>query len=73
MVPQPFAAGENRSYSELWVVTSDLRYPGYFTSTIVPEPTIEWVVGASHSIVGRIGSHMVLWAILWDSKVRLQG
>jgi hypothetical protein len=31
MVPQSFATRGNRSYLELWVVTSGLRYPGYKT------------------------------------------
>jgi hypothetical protein len=29
MVPQPFAAGGNRSYLEFWAITGGLRYPGY--------------------------------------------
>jgi hypothetical protein len=32
MIPQPFAAGENWSDPEFWVITSD---PGYFTPTEV--------------------------------------
>jgi hypothetical protein len=33
MAPQSFAAGGNRSYQELWVLTSHPRYPGYKTPT----------------------------------------
>jgi hypothetical protein len=29
MVPQPFAAGRNQTYSEFWVITSSPCYPGY--------------------------------------------
>jgi hypothetical protein len=29
MVPQLFAAGGNRSYSEFWAIIDGLRYPGY--------------------------------------------
>jgi hypothetical protein len=29
MVPQPFAAGGNRSYLEFWIVTDSLLYSGY--------------------------------------------
>jgi hypothetical protein len=42
------------------------QYPGYITVTIAPEPSVEVVVGASYSTVGRIGTHMVLWALLRD-------
>jgi hypothetical protein len=44
-----------------------------FTPTVAPEPSIEWVAGASHSTVGRTGSHMVLWALPRGSTVRLRG
>jgi hypothetical protein len=30
------------------------------TSIVAPKPSVERVAGASHSTVGRIGSHMVL-------------
>jgi hypothetical protein len=65
-------AGWNQSYLDVSAVTSDPWYPGYNTPTVAPEPSVEWVVGASHSMVVRIGSHMVLWALLLDSVVRLQ-
>jgi hypothetical protein len=29
MVPQPFAAGRNQSYTNFWAITSDPRFPGY--------------------------------------------
>jgi hypothetical protein len=66
MVSQPFATRGNRSYLEFWVVTGNPWYPGYFTPIVAPEPSLEWVVGAGHSMVGRTGSHKVLWALLWD-------
>jgi hypothetical protein len=31
------------------------------------------VTGAGHSTVGGIGTHMVLWALSWDSVARLRG
>jgi hypothetical protein len=33
VVSHPFAAGGNQPYLDLWVVTSDLRYPVYKTPT----------------------------------------
>jgi hypothetical protein len=33
MIPQSFAAGENRSYPEFWIVTDNPLYPGYKTLT----------------------------------------
>jgi hypothetical protein len=61
----------NQAYPEFLVVTGDPRYPGYLTPTVAPEPSIEWVVRAGHSTVGRIGTHMLLQALPWDSAVRL--
>jgi hypothetical protein len=57
MVSQPFAVRGNLSYPEFWAVTG---VPRYFTSTVALEPSIERVVGAGHSAVGRAGSHMLL-------------
>jgi hypothetical protein len=73
MVPQPFAIGGNYSYPEFWVIISDPRYSGYFTLTVAPGPSVEWVARGGHSTVGNIGSHMVLWALQEDSAVRLRG
>jgi hypothetical protein len=50
-----------------------MRYLGYITPTVAPEPSVERVAGAEHSMVGETGTHMVLWAILWDLAVRLRG
>jgi hypothetical protein len=33
------------------------------------EPSIEWVAGASHSMVDRIGTHMLQRVVLHDSAV----
>jgi hypothetical protein len=66
MVTQPFAAGGNRSYLDLWVITGDPRYSGYKTPTVAPEPSVERVARAVHSIRGRIGTHMILRVSLWD-------
>jgi hypothetical protein len=73
MVPQPFAAGGNQLYPEFWAVTYCLLFPGYITLTIALEPSVERVVRVDHSMVGRTGTHMVLWALPWDSVARLQG
>jgi hypothetical protein len=53
MVPQPFAVGGNRSYLEFWAVISGPRYPGYITPIVAPEPSVERVVGPSHSMGGQ--------------------
>jgi hypothetical protein len=37
-----------------------LTVPGVMTLIVAPEPSVERVAGAGHSMVGRIGSHMVL-------------
>jgi hypothetical protein len=55
------------------MIYGDLWYPGYFTPTVAPEPSVEQVAGAGNSTVGRIGTHMLLWALSWDSAVRLWG
>jgi hypothetical protein len=60
LVPQPFSDGRNWSYQDFLVITSDLRYPGYKTPTVAPEPSIEWVARAVHSMGGRIGTHMLV-------------
>jgi hypothetical protein len=73
MVPQPFAAGGNQSYLEFWAITGDLQYPGNLTPTLAPEPSIKWVAGAGHSMVGRIGTHMLPWALPRDSLARSWG
>jgi hypothetical protein len=47
--------------------------PGVNYPDSSPEPSVERVGGASHSTVGGIGTHMVLWALSSDSAVRLWG
>jgi hypothetical protein len=54
MVPQSFATGGNRSYLEFWGITSGPWYPRYNTPTVAPEPSIEGVARAGHSMVGEI-------------------
>jgi hypothetical protein len=56
-----------------WVITDNLRYPGYKTLTVAPKPSVERVAGAGHLIGGRIGTHMKLRVPPWDSEVRLWG
>jgi hypothetical protein len=55
MVPQLFAAGGNRSYPEFWTVTGNPWNMGCLTLTVAPEPSVERVVAAGHSMVGGIG------------------
>jgi hypothetical protein len=70
---EKFAAGGNRSCPEFWAVTGGLRYPRYITPLVAPEPSVERVAGAGHSMVGEIGTHMVLWALPRDSTTGLRG
>jgi hypothetical protein len=72
MVPQLFAAGANRSYLVFWAITGAPQYQGYITPIVDPKPSIEWVAGVGHSMVGATGTHMVLWPLPWDSAARLR-
>jgi hypothetical protein len=63
MVSQPFASRGNFSYLEFWDITGGLQYSGYITLIVAPEPSVERVAGADHSMMGRIGTHMVLWVL----------
>jgi hypothetical protein len=45
----------------------------YITPTVALEPSVEWVAGVGHSTVSETGTHMVLWALLQDSAMRLWG
>jgi hypothetical protein len=66
MVLEMLAAGGNRWYLELLDVIGVPRYLGYMTPIVAPEPSIEQVAGAIHSIGGRIGTHIIMRALLWD-------
>jgi hypothetical protein len=55
-VPQSLAAGGNRSYLYLMVVTSEPWYLWYKTMTVAPEPSVERVARAIHSTEDRIGT-----------------
>jgi hypothetical protein len=46
-----------------------VRYAGYKTPIVAPEPSIEWVAGAIHLMEGRIGTHMILRVPPRDSEV----
>jgi hypothetical protein len=59
--------------SRFWAVIGDPWYPGYKTPTVAPEPSVEWVAGAVHSMGGRIGTHMLQWVPPRDSVVRFHG
>jgi hypothetical protein len=61
MVPQSFATNQQAAV------------PGVNYNDNSPEPLVERVAGADHSTVGRIGTHMILWALLWDLAARLWG
>jgi hypothetical protein len=69
VVPQPFAAVGNWLYLDFWAVTNDPRYPGHKTTTVAPEPSVEQVARAGHSMGGRIGTHMMLRLPPRDSEV----
>jgi hypothetical protein len=73
LIPQSFDTGGNWSYLEFWAITDGPWYPGYITPIVAPKPSIERVAGASHSMMGRTGTHMVLWALPRDSAARLRG
>jgi hypothetical protein len=73
MVLQSFAAVGNQPYPEFWAVTGDSWYLGYLTATLAPKPSVEWVAGANHSMVGRTGTHMLLRALQRDSATRSWG
>jgi hypothetical protein len=73
MVSQSFTAGGNRLYLEFWTITGCPRYLGYITQIVAPEPSVELVAGADHSMVGITGTHMVLWTLPRDSTMRLWG
>jgi hypothetical protein len=73
MVPQPCAAGGNRSYPEFWAVIGDMRYPGYFTLIVASEPSVEWAVKDILSMGHILCAHMLLRALLWDLVARLWG
>jgi hypothetical protein len=60
MVSQPFCRWGIQSYTCCWVVTGDLRYLGYKTSTVVPEPSVERVAESGRSSDGKIDTHMIL-------------
>jgi hypothetical protein len=73
MVPQQLTAGGNQSYSDVlghnrWPTVPIVNYP-----IVAPEPAVEQVARAYHSTVGGIGTHMILWALLWDSPMILWG
>jgi hypothetical protein len=55
MVPRPVATGGNRTYPEFWAVTGGLWYPGHFTVTVAPEPSVERAVKNVLSTGGGIG------------------
>jgi hypothetical protein len=73
MVSQPFGAGGNQSYPEYWAVTGDLQYPEDKTPTVALEPSVKGVGENVLLMGGKIGIHMLLRALLWDSAVRFWG
>jgi hypothetical protein len=60
-------------YLDLLGCNRNPLYPGYNTTIVAPEPSVERVVGAIHSIGGRIGTLLPLWVPTWDYKVRPWG
>jgi hypothetical protein len=55
MILQPFTTRGNQSYLYFWVVTDNPLYLGYKTLTIAPEPSVDPVAGAVHSMVASMG------------------
>jgi hypothetical protein len=54
-----------------WAITGGPWYLGYFILTVAPKPSVEWaIIKNILSTSGRIGAHMLLWALLWDSAAR---
>jgi hypothetical protein len=60
---------EGTSYPDYWIITGDPRYPGYKTLTVGPELFVEQVAKAGRLRDGRMGTHMILRGLLWDSEV----
>jgi hypothetical protein len=56
-----------------WAVTDGLWYLGYSTLTVAPDPTIEWVTRAIHSVGGRSSTHRSLRVLTRDLVVRPWG
>jgi hypothetical protein len=54
-------------------ITGGLRYSGYYTLIVALEPSVEWVAGAGHSTVAKIGTPMLLWVPTQDLVVRSWG
>jgi hypothetical protein len=73
MIPQPFTARGNPPYPEFWTITGGPQYSGYYTPIVTPEPSVEWVARVGHSMIGKIGTHMLLWVPSWDLVVRPWG
>jgi hypothetical protein len=70
VILQPFDTRGNQSNPDLWVITSDPRYPGHKTLTIAFEPSVDRVARVVHSMRGSIGTHMVLNVPSWDLVVK---
>jgi hypothetical protein len=52
--------GMSRAGLRRWVIIGVPQYPRYKTSTIAFEPFVERMAGATRSMGGRIGTHMLL-------------
>jgi hypothetical protein len=48
-------------YLDLFCHNRQPVIPGVYDLNSSPEPSVEWVAGAVHSMGGRIGPHMSLW------------
>jgi hypothetical protein len=73
IIPQPFSVGRNWLYHDFWAVISDLRYSGYKTTIVAPEPSVERVAEAVYSTGSKISADMLLRVLPWDSVVRPWG
>jgi hypothetical protein len=73
MVPQLYATGGNRSYPGVLGRNQQPTVPRVNYPDSSPRALFERVARAGYSTMGGIGSHMVLWALSWDSAVRSWG
>jgi hypothetical protein len=62
LVASPLRLGEVGPYPiwGVWFPSCFLLEGTCHTPTVAPEPSVERVAGAGHSMVGRIGTHMLL-------------
>jgi hypothetical protein len=73
VVPQHLPLEGTGRIQNFCAVIVDPRYLGYKTPIVAPEPSVEWAVENILLMGGRIGNHMLLWALPQDLMMRLWG